>query len=175
MPSQFSVSGGSVSGNPSQASSPTEGGLMLGSLGCCCSTIDFCECLHRIAGLPVTVTVTYSDGTSEAVTGRSGVAQFHGVVHPEVVCFGTQLGCGTVGGREEIGMALIFATQVACQSNYLPGRNIKGGSFSCDPFSAEFTDFSDCQSIINIICLCTDPPFPEQPVCKTIVSVTFTL
>jgi hypothetical protein len=43
MPTQFAVSGNSVSGNPVQALATT-GGLMLGSLGCCCTpTSKPCE------------------------------------------------------------------------------------------------------------------------------------
>ncbi len=43
MPSQFSVSGLSVSGTPSTQIAVPGGGLMLGSLGCCCGE-QLCDC-----------------------------------------------------------------------------------------------------------------------------------
>ncbi len=45
MPSQFTVSGGSVSGNPPGLFTTASGGLMLGSLGCCCDEQSPCDCL----------------------------------------------------------------------------------------------------------------------------------
>ncbi len=45
MPSQFAVSGSSVSGTPIQSATTPRGGLMLGSLGCCCETGGIpCQC-----------------------------------------------------------------------------------------------------------------------------------
>ncbi len=41
MPTQFSVSGNSVSGNPFVGAATPTGGLMLGSLGCCCGATPF--------------------------------------------------------------------------------------------------------------------------------------